>query len=156
MSHTKKLILRVILTNNNFNIISTKILKEIYIPKPSDSNRHVSSTPKSRHQDKKFAVLSLAKKEPEGALALHGIFFKGRFWKTKKSHSGGISGSHHSDTFMFSIKCFGMTSQQQIELWIAIGKDMKHKWNLVGNQESMKTYACKHKLAFLISRSKCT
>lgn len=50
-----------------------------YIPKPSDSNRHVSSTPKSRHQDKKFAVLSLAKKEPEGALALHGIFFMGRF-----------------------------------------------------------------------------
>ena len=82
MNHTKKLILRVInniVTNNNFNIISTKILKEIYIPKPSDSNRHVSSTPKSRHQDKKFAVLSLAKKEPEGALALHGIFFKGRF-----------------------------------------------------------------------------
>lgn len=67
MSHTKKLIWRVILTNNNFNIISTKILKEIYIPKPSDSNRHVSSTPKSRHQDKKFGCI-VSKKEPEGAL----------------------------------------------------------------------------------------
>ena len=100
----KKLGLRVIQTNNNFNIISAKILKEMYIPKPSDSNRHVSSTPKSRHQDKKFAVLSLAKKDPEGALALHGIFFKGRFWKTKKSHSGGISGSHHSDTLSVHLR----------------------------------------------------
>lgn len=49
-----------------------------YIPKPSDSNRQVSSTPTSLHQDKKFAVLSRAKKDPEGALALHGIFRTGK------------------------------------------------------------------------------
>lgn len=49
-----------------------------YIPKPSDSNKQVSSTPTSLHQDKKFAVLSRAKKDPEGALALHGIFRTGK------------------------------------------------------------------------------
>lgn len=54
-----------------------------YIPKPSDSNRQVSSTPTSLHQDKKFAVLSRAKKDPEGALALHGIFRTGKVWKTE-------------------------------------------------------------------------
>lgn len=44
------------------------------LPKPSDSNRHVSPTPTSRHQARKLAVLSRAKKEPEGALCRHGIF----------------------------------------------------------------------------------
>lgn len=69
-----------------------------YIPRPSDSKRQVSSTPKSRHQDKKLAVLSRAKKEPEGALALHGIFFRGKVWKIKKSQSGGVLGKVISET----------------------------------------------------------
>lgn len=41
--------------------------------KPSDSNKHVSPTPASLHQDRKLAVLSRAKKDPDGALLLHGI-----------------------------------------------------------------------------------
>ncbi|PWA30469.1 hypothetical protein CCH79_00015354, partial [Gambusia affinis] len=40
-------------------------------PKSSDSKRHVSPTPTSRHQARKLAVLSRAKKEPEGALCRH-------------------------------------------------------------------------------------
>lgn len=44
-----------------------------YSPSPSDSNKQVSPTPTSRHHDRKLAVLSRAKKEPDGALALHGI-----------------------------------------------------------------------------------
>lgn len=109
--HTQKLVLIVILTKAIIlKFYQLKFWRK-YIPKPSDSNRHVSSTPKSRHQDKKFAVLSRAKKEPEGALALHGIFFKGRFWKTKKSHSGGIleksSQRHITCTLRMSTKCSG-------------------------------------------------
>lgn len=47
--------------------------KRVHSPKSSDSNRHVSPTPTLRHQARKLAVLSRAKKEPEGALCRHGI-----------------------------------------------------------------------------------
>lgn len=47
--------------------------KRLHSPKPSDSNKHVSPTPTSRHQARKLAVLSRAKKEPEGADRRHGI-----------------------------------------------------------------------------------
>lgn len=63
---------------NTSNELFTNYNVNKYIPKPSDSNRQVSSTPTSLHQDKKFAVLSRAKKDPEGALALHGIFRTGK------------------------------------------------------------------------------
>ena len=46
-------------------------------PRPSDSNRQVSPTPTDRHQARKLAVLSLAKKEPEGALRRQGILLDG-------------------------------------------------------------------------------
>ena len=51
----------------------------VHSPKSSDSNRHVSPTPTLRHQARKLAVLSLAKKEPEGALCRHGILRLGIF-----------------------------------------------------------------------------
>lgn len=51
--------------------------KKSDLPKPSDSNRQVSPTPTSRHQARKFAVLSRAKKDPEGALRRHGILREG-------------------------------------------------------------------------------
>jgi len=69
---------------NTSNELFTNYNVNKYIPKPSDSNRQVSSTPTSLHQDKKFAVLSRAKKDPEGALALHGIFRTGKVWKKQK------------------------------------------------------------------------
>lgn len=77
-----------------------KIVMVQYIPKPSDSNRQVSSTPTSLHQDKKFAVLSRAKNDPGGALALHGIFFTGIIYIKKKPTTLSIcivcEGSLHS------------------------------------------------------------
>lgn len=47
-------------------------------PKSSDSNKQVSPTPTCRHQARKLAVLSRAKKEPEGAVRRHGILWHGR------------------------------------------------------------------------------
>lgn len=50
-----------------------QIHESVHSPKPSDSNKHVSPTPTSRHQDRKLAVLSRAKKDPDGAVRRHGI-----------------------------------------------------------------------------------
>lgn len=37
------------------------------------------------HQLRKLAVLSLAKKDPDGASFLHGTFLIGKFWQEKKT-----------------------------------------------------------------------
>lgn len=39
------------------------------------------------HQLRKLAVLSLAKKDPDGASFLHGTFLIGKFWQGKKTKS---------------------------------------------------------------------
>lgn len=65
----------------------SKSYKRRELPKPSDSKRYVSSTPMALHQLRKLAVLSLAKKDPDGASFLHGTFLIGKFWQGKKTKS---------------------------------------------------------------------
>lgn len=70
-----------------------------HVPRPSDSNRYVSSTPMWRHQPRKLAVLSRAKKDPGEALHLHATFFMGnncRERHSKKYQKLTTHALHHS------------------------------------------------------------
>ena len=60
-----------------------RYLYTMYSPNPSDSNKHSSLTPYSRHHAKKLAVLSLANHVPDLALSRHFNFVQGGAWNGK-------------------------------------------------------------------------